>query len=270
MTYSRLLILGCGYTGSAILRQAARRGIPITATVRSPEREQALLSLGTPQTQILCAPYLDANIRSCVDSTTHVVVAFQPDEATDRAVAPSLAGAHSIAYISSTGIYGERRGKIDDNTPLPSPLGERARRIAQAEEHYRAQGASVLRSSAIYGPDRGLHLRVLRGEHKLPADGSRMVSRIHVEDLAAFALAAGEREHGETFVIGDAEPARHVDVVRFVCETYGCPMPASVPLESVHASLQADRSVDGSRAREKLGVSLRFPSYRQGMSSSGD
>jgi nucleoside-diphosphate-sugar epimerase len=124
----------------------------------------------------------------------------------------------------------------------------------------------VLRASGIYGPDRGLHLRVIRGEHRIPGDGSRMLSRIHVEDLAAFALAAGDYARADTFVISDEEPAPHIEVVRFICETYGCPMPPSIPLDQAHATLQADRSVDSIRARTTLNLTLRYPSYRQGMS----
>jgi hypothetical protein len=67
-------------------------------------------------------------------------------------------------------------------------------------------------------------------------------------------------------VVGDLEPAPHVDVVRFVCEAYGVAMPPFVPLESVHESLRADRRVDASRALERFGVTLRYPTYREGMS----
>jgi hypothetical protein len=67
-------------------------------------------------------------------------------------------------------------------------------------------------------------------------------------------------------VIGDTDPARQIDVVQFICETYGCAMPESQPLEQVPASLRADRTVDSARARAMLGVQLRFPSYRIGMS----
>jgi nucleoside-diphosphate-sugar epimerase len=263
MRYEKLLILGCGYTGSAALRQAVALGLPVTATTRNEARAEALRAQGA---RVLCAAQLDASIGLHVDEQTHVIVSFQPDPATDDVVAPSLARAHSIAYISSTGVYGDVRGRIDDATQTPSPPSERAARILRAEALYRAQGAAVLRASGIYGPDRGLHVRVMRGEHKLPGDGSRTVSRIHVEDLAAFALAAAERARAETFVIGDLDPAPHIDVVKFICETYGCAQPPSQPLEEVHASLRADRAVDSARARTRLGVELRYPSYRLGMS----
>jgi nucleoside-diphosphate-sugar epimerase len=137
-------------------------------------------------------------------------------------------------------------------------------RLRTAERRYLDAGATVLRSPAIYGPDRGLHMRVLRGEHKIPGDGSHMLSRIHAEDLAQYALAPAA-VRGETFVVGDREPAPHIEVVRFICSAYHVPLPDSAPLESLHASLRADRAVDPTRALSVLGVTLRYPSYRQGM-----
>lgn len=261
MTVTRLLILGCGYTGRAALRLGAARGWSVVATVRSQARRHELQ--GEPA-QILVIPQLTAAIAEQLDAETHVLVCFPADEATDAVVAPALAGAHSVAYISSTGVYGELRGHIDDRTALPDPPDARSQRLLRAEAHYRAIGATVLRSAAIYGPERGLHLRVQRGEHRMPGDGSHMLSRIHVYDLAQIALSAAA-VRGETFVVGDEQPAPHADVVRYICKTYDAPWPNSEPLTDVHASLRADRAIDSSRVRELLGVKLRYPTYREGM-----
>lgn len=256
-----VLVLGCGFTGSAVARRARDEGRTVLATVRSAERARALEEAGF---SVLAAPSLDARIAAHVAPRTHVVVAFPPDGESDARVAPALASARAVTYISSTGVYGERTGRIDDETPLPPRPSERAQRILQAEAHYRAVGATVLRCPGIYGATRGLHHRVQRGEHTIPGDGSRTLSRIHVEDLASFVLAAADKR-GETYVVGDREPAPHIEVVRFICERYGLPLPPSLPWEAVHESLRADRAVDPSRALRELGVTLRFPSYREGM-----
>jgi len=91
------------------------------------------------------------------------------------------------------------------------------------------------------------------------------LSRIHAEDLAQLALSPAA-PRGDTFVVGDLAPAPHIEVVRYICEAYRVPLPASAPIESLHASLRADRAIDPSRALRVLGVELRYPSYRQGMS----
>jgi nucleoside-diphosphate-sugar epimerase len=262
MAFSRLLVLGCGYVGTAVARAGRARGLGVTVTLRDEASAAPLRALGLT---VLVAAELDAGIREHANADTHVVVAFPPDGRTDARVASALAGAGSIVYVSSTGVYGDRRGVIDDTTPIPAPVGERARRLLDAEELYRGAGATILRCPGIYGPERGLHRRILGGEHRIPGDGSRTLSRIHVADLAELLLAAAATR-GEIFVVGDLEPAPHGDVVRFVCETYGVPLPPSVPLGDVHDSLRADRHVDASRALGRLGVKLRFPSYRAGMS----
>lgn len=261
MSFSRVLILGCGYAGLRVLRLARERAYAVVATTRSEQRTADLRAEGAT---VLSAATLGGEIEPYVDAQTRVVVAFPANTETDAAVAPRLARAHSVRYVSSTGVYGALRGRIDDRTQLPAAGDPRSQRLQDAEARYRDAGATVLRCPAIYGPDRGVHVRVLRGEHKIPGDGSQVLSRVHAEDLAQFALAPAAAR-GETFVLGDLAPAPHIEVVRFVCETYRVPMPEAVPLESLHASLRADRAVDAGRALEAFGVTLRYPSYREGM-----
>lgn len=256
-----VLVLGAGFTGAAVARRARASGLGVCCTVRSETRRAALESEGF---RVVVQPELDAGIAAYVTPETHVVVAYPPDGVTCPRVAPACAQAHSIAYVSTVGVYGEHRGPVDDTTPLPSIPSERARRVLDAEATWRSVGATVLRAPGIYGPGRGLHVRVVSGAHKIPGDGTRYLSRIHVEDLATLALAAS-RVRGETYVVGDLEPAPHGEVVRFIAEEYAVPMPPCVPLDEVHETLRADRRVDPSRALHDLGVSLVFPSYRVGM-----
>ena len=54
-------------------------------------------------------------------------------------------------------------------------------------------------------------------------------------------------------------------VVEWVCARHGVPLPPSQPWDQVHETLRADRAVDSRRARESLGVTLRYPTYREGM-----
>lgn len=259
----RVLILGCGYAGAAIARLARDRGLEVVANVRSDARAESLRGEGF---EVLRRPELDETIAEHVSERTHVVIAFPPDGVTDARVAAALRDAARITYLSSTGVYGAHRGVVDDATPVPPPCSpsDRGAKILAAEELYRAARATVLRCPALYGPDRGLHVRVLQGAHRIPGDGTRYLSRIHVADLAQLVLASLPR--GSTMVVGDLEPAPHGDVVRFISEAYGVPMPPSVPLESVHESLRADRRVDASRALAAAGITLRYPSYRDGMS----
>lgn len=267
----RVVVLGCGYAGTAVARLARGRGMSVLAHVRSDARAASLRAEGL---DVLQLPSLDAAaLAAHVDGRSLVVIAYPPDAETDQRVAPLLSRAGAAAYVSSTGVYGEHRGIVDDATVVPPPNARSARRLA-AEDTHRTHGATIFRCPALYGRDRGLHVRVIRGEHSIPGDGMRYISRIHVADLAQLVLAlasphARDRSlpsvAGECFVVGDDEPAPHLDVVRFICDAYGVPLPPFVPLESVDESLRADRRVDASRARSRFQVELEYRSYRDGM-----
>lgn len=256
----KVVVLGGGYTGLAVARRARDEGREVCVSARREAHARELEQLGF---RTLFGRPLPEALEAELDATTHVVVTFPPDGVTDASITTPLARAGAVTYVSSTAVYGSVRGRIDDTTPVPPATGRAVARLA-AESSYRALGGTVLRCPGIYGPERGIHVRLLRGDYRLPGDGTHVLSRIHVEDLAALLLAA-PRAAGESFVVGDLEPAPHEVMVRFLCERYGVPFPPSAPLESVPETLRSDRSVDSSRALAVLGVTLRYPTFREGM-----
>lgn len=196
-----------------------------------------------------------------VGPQTHALVTFPPAGPTDAALAPLLARARAVSYLSTTGVYEDLEGVVDDSTPLPTPPSPKYAAVLAAEAAYRAVGAAVLRSPGIYGAGRGIHLRLARGEFKLSGDGSRYGSRIHVEDLAQLLLASAGTPR-ETFVVGDLEPCRQRDMVAWLCSQMGVPFPASAALSEVHETLRRNRRIDSARALQRLGVTLKYPNYR--------
>lgn len=261
-----VVILGAGYTGTRVARLARSRGLSVVTTVRSPARAAELSAEGF---EVIASDVIDPDVLAPrTGPDTHLVVCFQADGETDQRLSPRFSHAGSIVYVSSTGVYGPVRGIIDDSTALPARPSDRSARLLAAEDAWRNVGATVLRAPGIYGADRGLHLRVARGEHRIPGDGTTFTSRIHVEDLAELLLAA-RNVHGATFVVGDRSPATQNEIVGWIAAEYGVPMPSSVPAAEVHETLRADRQIDGSRALEVLGVSLRYPHYRDGMDRRG-
>jgi nucleoside-diphosphate-sugar epimerase len=255
------IVFGAGFTGSRVAELVAERGEAVLATVRSAERAAILERLDG--VRVTRAPVTEVAERF-VDPSVHAIVCFPPDGSTDETLAPLLARAKAVSYISTTGVYGDTEGILDDTTPLPATPTPSQERVLRAEAAYRKVGGTMLRAPGIYGRDRGLHVRVVSGKHRLPGDGSGFGSRIHVDDLAEL-LIASEAVHGDTFVVGDLEPAPQRDVVRWICNEYGCPFPPSVPPEEVHETLRRNRRVDPSRALRVFNVTLRYPSFREGM-----
>jgi nucleoside-diphosphate-sugar epimerase len=199
-----------------------------------------------------------------VDESTALIVSFPPDGSSDARLAPLARRAHAGAYVSSTGVYGDTRGRIDDSTPAAPDSARNALRVA-AENAWRAQGASVLRVGAIYGPFRGQHERVRSGSARIAGDGSHFVCRLHVEDLAAALLQAVTlRLARETYVVADDQPAPQGEVVRWLAGRLNVPVPASVPLEGAPETLRHDRQVYATRFKRDAGMSWKYPTYREG------
>ncbi|MBK8695400.1 MAG: hypothetical protein IPN17_24780 [Deltaproteobacteria bacterium] len=261
MSIEPLAILGCGFTGTAAAVRALAAGRPVRATVRTEEAARTLRLIGAAVT---VAQSLSEEIVAPLVEGADVLVTFPPDRVTDQAIAGTLRGARSAVYVSSTGVYGERVGIIDEETPTDARDPKAALRLA-AETTWREAGATALRAAGIYGPGRGLHRRLVEGSYRVPGDGGQVVSRVHVEDLAAMAmgcLEAGLR--GGFFVAADDAPVPQAEVVRWLCAGLGLPPPPSVALTEAPPTLRHDRTMINARVKRALGLTLRYPSWREG------
>jgi nucleoside-diphosphate-sugar epimerase len=265
MALERILLLGCGYLGFAVAAQARARGLAVRATTRNPGRTS---ELAAHEIEPLLVPDLRAEaLAPHVDEHTAGVATFPPDGRSEQSAAQAARAACAAVYVSSTGVYGNTPGVIDDST-LPAPDSPRTQLRLDAEQFWRDAGATILRASAIYGPGRGQHQRVRDGSARIAGDGQHHICRIHVDDLAHAVLRSLECGLGpETYVIADDEPAPQGEVVRHLAQLLGVPVPPSVPLESVSETLRHDRQLDASRFKQHAGIAWRYPNYRLGFAA---
>jgi nucleoside-diphosphate-sugar epimerase len=246
--------------------EAARLALGEGSSVVGTTRGAARPDLG-PGFEMRTFPALTRDIvESLVQGGAKVLVTFAPDGRTDVEIAPALAGAR-VVYVSTTGVYGRARGRVDETTEV-DPFEPRAAERLDAERAYRDHGATVLRAAGIYGPGRGLHRRLASGDFKIPETGNNVVSRIHVTDLARLCLAMlgsrGDAHRGEAFVAADDAPVPQIEVIRWLCDRLSLPLPPHAPLGEVAPTLRHDRSVDNTRLKRALAMSLTYPTYREG------
>jgi nucleoside-diphosphate-sugar epimerase len=253
----RVFVLGAGFTGMKVAALARERGAEVLLTTRKPELAASLRAQGY---QVVSAATIVPDLLPKVGKGDHVVATHQADFATDATLSAWAKHAERVTRISSTAVYGEREGVVDETSPLAR--GESRAETQLAAETPWQNFASVLRCAGIYGRERGAHTRILAGTYAVPGDGSRYVSRIHVDDLAEIILAVNAP--GEALVVADALPATHLEVATFICQKLGLPVPGSVPLESVHSTLRGNRRINAARTHTLLGKALKFPSYREG------
>lgn len=222
------------------------------------------------------------DLLSALAENADVLVSFPPDHERELLLAKACANAHRLIYISSTGVYGSQTGHIDESTQ-PAADSVQSKSRLKSEHIWQSHGASVLRSPAIYGVNRGLHLSLRQGSYTPPSNSTNFVSRIHQADLAQIILLGfNSLEPGETFVVGDKEPATHIQVVNWLCFKMGMTEKASSylnanvdddhdlqrreasPAKLQTKALRGDRQINGAKILERLDHRLLFPTFRDG------
>ena len=253
-------ILGCGYTGRRVADRLVERGLRVLATVREPER---LRVTGVRVIRMVCEEEATVEgLRAELEPGCRVLYSIPLGM---ERLASTLRGVASrVVYLSTTGVYGAQKVVNEETAPEPRTPRE-LRRAAQERAAMDGEWSwMVLRAAAIYGPGRGVHVSMAEGTHQLIGDGDNYVSRIHVDDLAAFAEAALLSDVGGAWPVADDEPCRAREIAAYCAELLGLPMPGAGVAGPEDTRL-ADRRVDGRGVRDALGVTLRYPSYRVGI-----
>jgi nucleoside-diphosphate-sugar epimerase len=252
----RLILGGLGYTARTLALRLLARGDEVHAVTREPERHRSLRSIG------LRVSGFDSG---GLPASSTLVISVPPisgaeGEGLHRFF--ELLRPRRVVYISSTGVYGDHV-TVDENT-LAEPSGEKGAARFE-EEQWVARGdweSLILRCAAIYGPGRGAHEGVREGRLTRTA-GSGIVSRIHVDDLAAILEAAAASDLTGAWPVADESPCPSEEVARYTATVLRIP-----PAVSPSLVLVSGRKVDGTGLRKRLGVELRYPSYHSGVLAS--
>jgi nucleoside-diphosphate-sugar epimerase len=166
-----------------------------------------------------------------------------------------------VLYISSTSVYGDQTTVTAETGVCPSEPKGQSR--VDEENWLKSQPWTTLivRPAAIYGPGRGVHLRILEGKGQRST--ASVVSRIHADDLAAILEAGVDSKLEGAFPCADEHPCSSDEIVQWcsrLLKITALPAKAGVPV--------AGRSVDGRKIRELLGIRLLYPDYMSGVLAS--
>lgn len=227
------------------------RGARVTVTTRNPEQ---LTDLGA---EIIRTEDLAAHVRSGM-----LVLHSIPPDAPADLLEPLRGNAARVVYLSSTAVY--RSSRVDATTaPEPGTGLARARLEAERTIIEGPWSSLILRPAAIYGPGRGIHKSIQRGEYSL---SDTFVSRIHVDDLAAHAEAALFSAVTGARPVADEEPCTSREIAEFCARVLNLTVP-NADRENAERKprFSNNRRVDGSAIRRELGITLIYPSYRVGI-----
>jgi dTDP-4-dehydrorhamnose reductase len=269
------LCFGFGFSAAALARQLDRSRWRITGTSRSDEGVAAITALG-------CEGVRFDQLLRIPESVTHIVSSVPPgagDPVIEKFGLEIAARKFEwVAYLSTTGVYGDHQGRwIDESFPLtPNTLRGEKRVAAEAQwlalhrDHH--VPVHVFRLAGIYGPGRNQLLSVRDGTAKRVIKPGQIFSRIHVDDIAGILLASMTKPNpGRAYNVADDEPCPPQDVVAFAADLLGLPPPPEIAFEDAKlspmaASFYADsKRVSNARVKHELRYAFKYPNYRAGL-----
>ncbi len=273
----RVLVLGCGYVGTAFAQTMAEQGALVQGTCRSADSAEELRKSGIPP--ILFDGTANAELIEAAQNATHILASIPPVADGDPALlalSPTWTpkGGIWIGYLSTTGIYGDRAGGWAFEDEAPTPLSIEAKRRAEAEAAWRALAspAHVFRLPGIYGPGRSALEQVLSGTARRIDKPGQVFSRAHRTDIVTALIASVANPNpGRIYNICDDRPCASGEVIVEACRLLGRAPPPLVPFEAAGLSEMGKRfyseckRVSNARAKEELGWQLAFPTYVEGL-----
>ena len=282
-----LICFGLGYSAQHFVEAYGQKFDRVVGTVRGAERATALNAhpSGRLTALIFDGTAVAPDLRSAIAEADAALVSVPPDENGDpvlRACGDDLAHAQrlrGIVYLSTLGVYGDHGGAWVDETTPPQPGAARSRERLAAEQAWLDFGArhniavAILRLAGIYGPEQNALVQIVSGKARRIVKPGQVFNRIHVGDIAQAIDAAFTRRASGIFNVADDEPAPTADPIVFAAQLMGVEAPPEIPFDQAALTMspmalsfwQACRRVKNDKLKRELGVSLRYPTYREGL-----
>lgn len=274
-----LLSFGHGYSARALADVLIPQGWRIIGTTRSEDKAETLKAT---RVEPIIWPGMD--VTQALKEASHVLISAGPQNGKDPVLSRIRAEIESVVsrltwvgYLSTTGVYGDHQGGwVDENTAL-TPTTERGVARVTAEADWQSLDGlplHIFRLAGIYGPGRGPFAKVRSGTARRIIKQGQVFSRTHVEDIAqVLAASMANPNPGGIYNVCDDDPAPPQDVIAYAAELLGLPIPPAVSIEDADMSPMArsfyaeSKRVRNDRIKNELGVNLKYPTYKEGLSA---
>jgi nucleoside-diphosphate-sugar epimerase len=282
-----LVCFGFGYCAEHFIAEFGGKFERVIVTVRRAERAGILnaYQAGPVHAVVFDGVQATPELTGAIVAADYALISIPPGANGDPVLAAcghALAAGRnlrSVVYLSTVGVYGDHGGGwVDEQTP-PAPRSERSRWREAAEQAWQQFGArhgvavAVLRLAGIYGPGQNALAALARGKARCIVKPGQIFNRIHVGDIAQAIEAAFARRASGVFNIADDEPSPPGDPIVFAAELMGRAPPPEIPFAQAAPSMsemglsfwQECRRVRNVKLKRELGVTLRYPTYREGL-----
>ena len=182
-----------------------------------------------------------------------------------------------IIYTSTSGVYGDKKDKVVNESESIEPITDRAKRRANAESQIESSGLkyTILRVPGIYGKDR---LPMKRIKERLPLikrNICKHTNLIHVKDLARLIVACFNNSASDmsTINVSDGTAIKTTDYYLHIYDLIGQPYPEFIDYEDAsqlydkkrQSFINESRILDTRLMREIFPNIIKFKDVREGI-----
>ena len=273
----KLLIYGYGYTASYLAETLNTENYLIIGS----SREEKKFNSDNKKVK-----FINNNlVNNCLlkDDITHILVSVPPNDLGDifiqnyRDIITKNKNIEWIGYLSATNVYGDHNGELVSESSQTKPKTKKGINRLVAEKQWRELISKfnlpikIFRLAGIYGPNRNIKERLIKGLVKNIFKEGQFFSRIHVEDIANILnLSMNNITKNKIYNLADDFSCNLNVIIEYLCEKNSLIKPAQIDFDDMSLDYKKEsfflenKRVDNSLVKKDLLKNFKYPSFKEG------
>ena len=273
----KLLIYGYGYTASYLAETLNTENYLIIGS----SREEKKFNSDNKKVKFIN----NSQVNNCLlkDDITHILVSVPPNDLGDifiqnyRDIITKNKNIEWIGYLSATNVYGDHNGELVSESSQTKPKTKKGINRLVAEKQWLELISKfnlpikIFRLAGIYGPNRNIKERLIKGLVKNIFKEGQFFSRIHVEDIANILnLSMNNITKNKIYNLADDFSCNLNVIIEYLCEKNSLIKPEQINFDDMSLDYKKEsfflenKRVDNSLVKKDLSINLKYPSFKEG------
>ena len=273
----KLLIYGYGYTASYLAETLNTENYLIIGS----SREEKKFNSDNKKVKFIN----NSQVNNCLlkDDITHILVSVPPNDLGDifiqnyRDIITKNKNIEWIGYLSATNVYGDHNGELVSESSQTKPKTKKGINRLVAEKQWLELISKfnlpikIFRLAGIYGPNRNIKERLIKGLVKNIFKEGQFFSRIHVEDIANILnLSMNNITENKIYNLADDFSCNLNVIIEYLCEKNSLIKPAQIDFDDMSLDYKKEsfflenKRVDNSLVKKDLLKNFKYPSFKEG------
>jgi nucleoside-diphosphate-sugar epimerase len=261
----KVLIVGCGYVGTALAQLFLKQSAQVFALQRKPVNipgvQNILCDIANITAQDIPEVELVYYLISANAATPEGYRNAYVDGVAQLITALKGHKIKKLIYVSSTAVYGQQLGEWVDERSETAPVDFSGKLLLTGEQQVRSSNIpyTIVRLAGIYGPGRDKLIQSVKNQQAKLIPMDAYTNRIHVQDCAG--ILAHVANHVCELILGvDCQPLLYNELLCMIAEQLHAPIPAMG--DEVPARLKKSNKRCSNKKILSLGYHFMVPTYK--------